>query len=167
METKELDKAVISFIEENSFAIIVTFIVISAVQFIWWLQRAPSHLLSKEGFHSLPLVRKEHVNHNTLYLSFGFENKRQKLGLPVGQHLVFRWAPKGEDPVSRPYTPVSDGSTQGHVDFIIKIYPEGVMTQYLNKLEVGQRLMMKGPKGKFKYKPNMKKSIGKDDKVDL
>ena len=34
------------------------------------------------------------------------------------------------------------------------------MTQYLDQLRVGQSMPMKGPKGKFSYVPNMKKSLG-------
>lgn len=161
METKELDKAIVAFIEDNAFAILLALAAVTLVQLLWWSRRTPKSLLSQEGFHSLPLIMKQEVNHNTRFFRFGFEDKRQPLGLPVGQHLVFRASlGNGDLPVSRPYTPVSDGAVKGHVDFVIKVYPQGAMSQYLDKLKIGQRLSMKGPKGKFIYKRNMKKSIG-------
>lgn len=161
METKNLDKAIVAFIEENSLAIVTAFIVVTLVQLLWWMLKAPKSVLSQEGFHKLPLIMKQDVNHNTRFFRFGFEDKKQQLGLPIGQHLVFRAVTQeGEPPVSRPYTPVSDGATKGHVDFVIKVYPQGVMSQYLDKLKIGQTLAMKGPRGKFTYKRNMKKSIG-------
>jgi cytochrome-b5 reductase len=67
-------------------------------------------------------------------------------------------APDG-DIVSRKYTPTSEISNRGFVDFVIKIYrknvhprfPEGgVMTQYLETLEPNKSFMlMEGPKGRL------------------
>ncbi|GJP77699.1 hypothetical protein CLOP_g8057 [Closterium sp. NIES-67] len=34
------------------------------------------------------------------------------------------------------------------------------MSQYVNKLEVGNFISMRGPKGKFKYRPNMCRTMG-------
>lgn len=161
MKTEALDKWLVAFIEDNVVAISFALAAVALVQFLWWLRRTPKSLLSEEGFHKLPLLMKQDVNHNTRFLRFGFPNKRQPLGLPVGQHLVFRFSPGGDEmPVSRPYTPVSDGSVVGHVDFVIKIYEKGVMSQHLDQLKIGQTLAMKGPRGKFMYKRNMKRSIG-------
>ena len=49
---------------------------------------------------------------------------------------------------------------RGLVDFVIKLYPQGAMSQVLAKLEVGQTLDFKGPKGRFKYERGSKKAIG-------
>jgi cytochrome-b5 reductase len=49
---------------------------------------------------------------------------------------------------------------RGLVDFVIKLYPQGAMSQVLDKLEVGQTLDFKGPKGRFKYERRSKKAIG-------
>lgn len=161
METKSLESVVFAFLEENILAIGVGIMAVLLVQLYWLTTRTPKALLTKEGFHSLKLIRKDDVNHNTCFLRFALLKKRQKLGLPLGQHLVFKFQPEdAELPVLRPYTPVSEASATGYVDFVIKLYPQGVMSQYLAKLKVGQRLQMKGPKGRFKYKPNMKRRLG-------
>lgn len=41
-----------------------------------------------------------------------------------------------------------------------QIYPDGQMTQLLDKLEIGDAVMFKGPKGRFSYTANMKRAIG-------
>ena len=42
------------------------------------------------------------------------------LGLPVGQHLDVQGLTHGGETVIKPYTPVSDDSRKGYVDFVIK-----------------------------------------------
>lgn len=61
---------------------------------------------------------------------------------------------------NRPYTPTSDPRQRGYVDFVIKVYPEGRMTQAVDKLAIGDTLQFKGPKGKFEYASNSKRAIG-------
>eukprot|EP00210_Caulerpa_lentillifera_P006855 g6552.t1 len=148
--------------EENYVAIALTLLVISIVQFLYWFAiYEPKVLLTSEKFHSLKLILKYDVNYNTRFLRFALPSKKQKLGLPLGRHMVFKFQPKNSrHPVCRPYTPVSDDTVSGHVDFVIKLYPQGLMSQHLMKLKLGDRMKMKGPKGKFKYKTNMKRSIG-------
>ncbi len=60
----------------------------------------------------------------------------------------------------RPYTPVSDDEQLGFVDFVIKLYPTGKMSQVLAKMQVGDSMLMKGPRGRFTYKSNMAQHIG-------
>lgn len=161
METKSLESVIFAFFEDNLLAIGVGIIAVLLVQLYWLITRTPKVLLAKEGFHSLKLIRKDDVNYNSCFLRFALPKKRQRLGLPLGQHLVFKFQPKdAELPVSRAYTPVSEDSAIGYVDFVIKLYPQGLMSQHLAKLKVGQIMQMKGPKGKFKYTPNMKRSLG-------
>ena len=42
----------------------------------------------------------------------------------------------------------------------MQIYPDGKMSQCLDKLEVGKTLAFKGPRGKFQYRPRMHKAMG-------
>jgi cytochrome-b5 reductase len=92
------------------------------------------------------LSSKEWLNHNTLKLRFNLPNPKQRLGLPIGQHISFRAKDSDGKDVYRSYTPVSDDDLLGAVEFVIKIYPNGKMSQVLKQLEVGQTLDMKGPK---------------------
>lgn len=61
----------------------------------------------------------------------------------------------------RPYTPVTDDDTPGRVEFVIKVYPQGKLTQIMDKMKVGDTMQMKGPRGRFQYTRNMKRAIGK------
>lgn len=47
-----------------------------------------------------------------------------------------------------------------HLPPLLQIYPQGQMTQLLDKVEVGDSVLFKGPKGRFSYTPNMKRAIG-------
>jgi len=60
----------------------------------------------------------------------------------------------------RPYTPINDADTVGHVDFVIKKYPDGAMTSKVHGLQPGDEILIKGPILKLDYKPNAYKKIG-------
>ena len=52
---------------------------------------------------------------------FGLPNSKQRAGLPIGKHILFRADCQGEQ-VIKPYTPVSDDEQQrGYIDFVIKV----------------------------------------------
>ncbi len=91
---------------------------------------------------------------------FGFPRADDLLGLPVGKHVIMK-GDTAEGSVIKPYTPVTDTRQRGYVDFVIKVYPEGRMSQHLDKMEPGDELLFKGPRGSFEYKANSKKAIGK------
>ena len=40
------------------------------------------------------------------------------------------------------------------------MYPDGKLTTGLDKLKEGETVMVKGPKGRFDYRCNMKRHIG-------
>lgn len=41
-----------------------------------------------------------------------------------------------------------------------QVYPEGKMSQHLDKMTLGQSILAKGPKGRFEYTRNMKTHLG-------
>ena len=43
---------------------------------------------------------------------------------------------------------------------VVKVYPDGKMSQHMHGLEVGDSLEIKGPISKLPYTPNMKEKIG-------
>ncbi|XP_022938224.1 NADH-cytochrome b5 reductase-like protein [Cucurbita moschata] len=104
------------------------------------------------------------VSHNTNLYRFSFDPS-EKLGVDVASCIVTR-APIDKDEqgevkyVARSYTPISDPEAKGYFDLLIKIYPQGKMTQHFAKLKPGDKLEVKGPIRKLKYSPNMKKHIG-------
>ncbi|KAG4930179.1 hypothetical protein AAZX31_17G112900 [Glycine max] len=104
------------------------------------------------------------VSHNTQLFRFSFD-PTQKLGLDIASCILTR-APLGQDAegkpkfVIRPYTPISDPESNGYFDLLIKVYPEGKMSQHFASLKPGDVVEVKGPIEKLRYTPNMKKHIG-------
>jgi len=144
----------------------IEFVVVGAVALVAYLlsrrsgRKALKGPLSPEEFRKFKLVEKRVINHNTKWFRFALPNPTDMLNLPIGQHISMRFETEDGKEVVRSYTPVSTADTQGHVDFIIKIYPTGAMSQHVDKLEIGDYMEMRGPKGRMTYKPNMKKNIG-------
>lgn len=66
---------------------------------------------------------------------------------------------KGKN-VIHPYTPIQPNEETGHIDLLIKHYPNGKLTQHLNTLKEGDELQLKGPIPKFPYKANEFSHIG-------
>ena len=67
--------------------------------------------------------------------------------------------PEGEE-IMRKYTPTSEVNNEGFVDFVIKIYRKnihprfpdgGIMTQYIETLNLGDQMRMEGPLGHLSY----------------
>jgi NAD(P)H-flavin reductase/cytochrome b involved in lipid metabolism len=116
--------------------------------------------LNPRVFQKLPLVEKIVVSHDTRIFRFGLPFPTMTLGLPTGQHMFLKSQWKGKT-VMRPYTPMTDDYTKGHVDLLVKVYfanvhprfPEGgQMSQALDSMKIGDCIEVKGPLGEFNYK---------------
>ncbi|PVV00138.1 hypothetical protein BB560_005396 [Smittium megazygosporum] len=112
-------------------------------------------------FVPFKLAKVTPVSHNTSIFRFKFEDD-QTSGLTVASSLVAMIPPKteGDKPFTRSYTPITDETTKGYMDLLIKVYPSGTMSRHIHGLKVGDELLIKGPVPKYKYEPNMKKEIG-------
>ncbi|PSN67289.1 ferredoxin reductase-like protein [Corynespora cassiicola Philippines] len=109
----------------------------------------------EQGFISLVLEKSEIVNHNTKKLTFKLPEEDMESGLPVASAVITKYkGPEMQKPVIRPYTPVSDVDQKGTVDFVVKKYPNGPMSEHIHSLEPGQRLEIKGPIPKYQWSPN-------------
>lgn len=116
--------------------------------------------LDATKFQPLPLSKVDRVSHNTVRLTFDLPDPGMRLGLPIGQHITFLARDADGKDVYRPYTPVTDDDTLGKVEFVIKVYPQGKMSQVVDKMRVGDTMPMKGPRGRFAYARNQYKHIG-------
>lgn len=120
----------------------------------------PRAFLNADTYKATELIEKHTITHNTKRFRFALPAGR-KLGLPIGQHISFSFTDAGGKTVMRSYTPVTGDETTGYVDFVIKVYPQGKMSQHVDSLSIHDTILMKGPKGKFKYTTNMKSAVGK------
>eukprot|EP00817_Percolomonadidae_sp_ATCC50343_P001707 CAMPEP_0117423900 /NCGR_PEP_ID=MMETSP0758-20121206/4422_1 /TAXON_ID=63605 /ORGANISM="Percolomonas cosmopolitus, Strain AE-1 (ATCC 50343)" /LENGTH=274 /DNA_ID=CAMNT_0005207347 /DNA_START=12 /DNA_END=836 /DNA_ORIENTATION=- len=89
--------------------------------------------------------------------STGSENA--SLGLPAGLHIKLE-ANIEDEYVVRSYTPTSTVDTKGHFDLVVKVYPQGKMSQHLAKMSVGDKIDIRGPFGLHEYKANTHKKLG-------
>lgn len=90
------------------------------------------------------LIKKSQITHDTIELTFELP-QNMELGLECGQHLVCYC---GE--TSRKYTPTE--TRVGSFDLIVKVYPDGVLGNHMNKMKIGDELGIAGrPVGKNLY----------------
>lgn len=87
-----------------------------------------------------PLLSKVSVSHDTRVFTFGLVDKSKPLGLSTCACILMQ-TPDGQG--ARPYTPVSTNNLLGEFQLMVKIYDQGVMTQFLDKMEVGQSVKFK------------------------
>ncbi|EON67090.1 NADH-cytochrome b5 reductase 2 [Coniosporium apollinis CBS 100218] len=108
-----------------------------------------------QGFISLKLESVEDINHNTKRFRFKLPEEDSVSGLHVASAVIAKYkGPEMEKPAIRPYTPVSDEDTKNYMDFVIKRYPDGPMSEHLHSMNPGQRLDFKGPIPKYPWEPN-------------
>ncbi|XP_070407899.1 cytochrome b5 reductase 4 isoform X2 [Nothobranchius furzeri] len=101
------------------------------------------------------LASKAEVNHNSQLFRLHFP-QGTVLQVPVGRHVFLKALIQDTD-VVRPYTPVGQSlvaashhsSQDSDLYLMIKVYPDGVFTKYLNSLRVGDHISVSGPEGVF------------------
>jgi len=112
---------------------------------------------------SLKLSKKIKVSEDSYIFRFSLGDEFETLGLPIGKHVIFSATiPTKDEPngelVCRKYTPISEVTQRGYVDFLIKIYRSGVhpkfpdggvMTPYLESMKINDTMLMEGPKGRL------------------
>jgi len=122
--------------------------------------------------YALKLVEKINVSHDTRKFVFALPSENHILGLPVGQHIYLSAKVDGSL-VVRPYTPVTSDEDLGHMDLVIKVYfknvhprfPDGgKMSQYLENMNIGDTIDVRGPSGLLVYKGQGEFGIKPDKK---
>lgn len=68
--------------------------------------------------------------------------------------LTLSWPSGRLAPVARPYTPVTHSSTSGHLDLLVKRYPNGKQSTHLHSLRPGDSLAFVTALPGFKWTPN-------------
>ncbi|KAK1837213.1 hypothetical protein QBC39DRAFT_336480 [Podospora conica] len=109
-----------------------------------------------QGFVSLELQGVETVNHNTKILRFALPEEDMVSGVTFTSAVLTKFKPDTPDakPVIRPYTPISEEDARGHVDLLVKKYPNGPMSSHLHDLRPGDKLEIKGPLPKYPWTAN-------------
>jgi cytochrome-b5 reductase len=126
---------------------------------------APGECVFSSEWAPAPLVSKVSISHDTRIFTFGLEDGKA-LGLSTCACLLMKGVEGPKDaegnPVIRPYTPVSTNKMTGKFELMVKVYPDGKMSQHLDALEIGKPVHFKhvGGNVKIQYPFNSKKEIG-------
>lgn len=123
--------------------------------------RAVSSVLDAKQYRPFKLVRKTLVAPGVYRLIYALPYPDAVLGLPTGQHIALQapLGPGGKN-VARSYTPISNNSDLGRIELLIKVYPQGLMTQHLAAMKIGETIDIRGPKGSMQYSAAYAKRIG-------
>lgn len=129
-------------------------------------------LLSQTKYSPFQLVSVKQISSDTSLYRFQavknvteetgqevFSELKCNLNLKPSEHLILQgndFATGGDKKFTRAYTPVSDVSLslKGCFDTVIKLYPEGKMSRYIETLSPGDITYWRGPHGGFYYRPN-------------
>lgn len=119
----------------------------------------PAPALDPQAFKPFKLSEVKKLTHDTKQYTFAIEGEDVELGLEPASLLLIKADVDGKAEI-RPYTPTSPVRRRGSFDLIVKTYPEGKASKYLDNLKPGAFVEMKGPIQKFKYVPNQWEAVG-------
>ncbi|KAI5795280.1 nitrate reductase [Geopyxis carbonaria] len=105
--------------------------------------------LNPRAWKSSTLLAKREISQDTTVFTFA-TSPHTTLGLPVGQHLLLS-LPGSPSAIIKPYTPLSPDASPT-LELLVKLYPDGVMSQALAALPIGGAVKVKGPVGKLHYR---------------
>ncbi|TGZ77670.1 putative cytochrome b5 reductase [Ascodesmis nigricans] len=118
-----------------------------------------SGVLHPKDFRPFTLAKKEKLSPNVYRFTFSLPTPTTLLNLPTGQHISLRAGINGQN-VMRSYTPTSNNRDPGVLTLVIKVYPNGLLTNHLASLNPGDSIDIRGPKGAMQYHRSLCDSIG-------
>ena len=114
-------------------------------------ENAPSVGLDPAAWRPLKLEKVTPVSGNTAVYRFAYADPKATSGMTVASCLLTKAsigsvkADGSRAAVIRPYTPTTRPEVAGHLDLVVKSYPEGKMSKHIASLKVGDTLDFKGP----------------------
>ncbi|XP_057453373.1 NADH--cytochrome b5 reductase 1-like [Lotus japonicus] len=127
---------------------------------IYYRMKNPKGSLDPQNFKEFKLVKKTQLSPNAARFRFALPTPSSILGLPVGKHIRARGRDSQGEEVMRSYTPITLDSDRGYFDLVVKMYPNGKMSHHFRQMKEGDSLAVKGPKGRFGYKPGQVRAFG-------
>ncbi|XP_073062230.1 NADH--cytochrome b5 reductase 1-like [Primulina eburnea] len=122
--------------------------------------KKPKVCLDPDNFKEFKLVKKTQISHNVATFKFALPSPTSVMGLPIGKHISCRGKDSQGEEVIKPYTPTTLDSDVGYFELVIKMYPQGRMSHHFREMREGDYLSVKGPKGRFNYKPGQVRAFG-------
>ncbi|XP_027356826.1 NADH--cytochrome b5 reductase 1-like [Abrus precatorius] len=116
--------------------------------------------LDPKNFKEFKLIKKTQLSHNVARFRFALPTPSSVLGLPVGKNILARGKDSQGEEVMRSYTPITLDSDIGYFELVVKMYPNGKMSHHFRQMKEGDYLAVRGPKGRFSYKPGQVRAFG-------
>eukprot|EP00759_Apiculatamorpha_spiralis_P012908 PhF_6_TR19753/c0_g1_i1/m.28817/K00326/E1.6.2.2; cytochrome-b5 reductase len=112
------------------------------------------------AFHPVPmrLIERSQETAQTTRYKFQLQNNFDYVGATVTSLMV--GIPGTMHALNRWYTPISHPNQRGEVEFLIRLYPAGRLSNLFNLMKVGDYAEVRSCLSEYKYKPNEKKHIG-------
>lgn len=120
-------------------ALVVVAIVVLAIFFLFQSsddsgkkKRKGKIALDANEYKPFTLIDIKTISDDVKRFRFGLQTPEHILGLPIGQHISFKYLDKDDNnaEVIRSYTPTSSDDDVGYVDFVIKIYRKDVHPKF-------------------------------------
>ena len=97
-----------------------------------------------EEWVSLPLIKRTKITQDVNIFRFGTPHPGEPLNLSTCSCILASALSKTSgELIVRPYTPISTNELLGSFDLMVKIYPDGEMSQQMEQLELGDLLDFK------------------------
>ncbi|KAK5691114.1 hypothetical protein LTR97_011766 [Elasticomyces elasticus] len=119
----------------------------------------PAGSITPAEYRKFKLTSKTELSAGIWRFIFTLPTPVSVLGLPIGQHIAIRGYVE-EKTITRSYTPVSNNRDLGRIELLIRIVPDGQLGKYLSKIDAGDDVEIRGPKGAMRYRKGMSASLG-------
>ena len=97
-----------------------------------------------DDWTEVALKKVDHISDDTKVFTFATPDTSKPLNLPTCACLLARGGKDSDgNPFVRPYTPVSTNDVAGEFELMVKIYPDGNLSQHMNSMKVGDTLEFK------------------------
>lgn len=130
---------------------IAVMVCLTLISYVWFSKSNKIAFKPGAPFTQFELIDKVNVTHNTRRFKIALQTPKTVLGLPIGSHVRLRCLDKKGEEVLRSYTPVTSDDEIGYMELMIKIYPSGKMGQYLDHLNIGDKIEIMMKKGHIHY----------------
>ncbi len=104
------------------------------------------------------LQKKEYLNPEVIFAEFKLVEPKE-INFSAGQYIILEVPIKENQVVRRLYSIASPATEKNKVELMVKILPDGLGSQYLKSLKLGETVKFSGPAGLFTFKDNNKPKI--------
>ncbi|CAL9737425.1 plasma membrane-associated coenzyme Q6 reductase Pga3p [Monosporozyma servazzii] len=150
---------ILTYLSQDYRILLTLPILFSFLAFKWVRSFKRKQSLFQNKWTPLELEDQTLISKNTAIYRFNLKTHLESLNIPVGYHVAARCMIDGKEEV-RFYNPINPKFDQGHLDIIVKSYPEGTVSKRFASLVPGEFVDFRGPIGLLNYAPNSSKKIG-------